>query len=683
MGGPCLALAAALAHACGPAASSPRPEGLRVDASLSEASAVSGSDASSSEDASVAPQLSWQEAMRAARYEEAWEAFSRLSVEEHHAAEVRLARAHAALTLGRASDALSDLEALENDLPRLKEFIGKTRAEAWWIAGSYERAAEVFAARPDARSRLRAAEAFERASHDDRARSVLDKLIAATRVSHRDKEAARLHRMQLAHKRGGDAAAAPDAEWLAAHATKAEAAASALSLLERLRPPRRVSKSPTTAERKDAIERCRLHASILWRARTRYEEAAKAYADCAELGGERALEHRFLSARAWLRAERDLEAREAFLGILARAPRTSWAEQAEYLLARHEALSGRWQAGAAALDAYARHWPKGKDRAEAERYRAVSRLMAKQWNAARREFEALTRTSSDPLTKGRWMNLAALAAAQDGDEPYALARWTELARSGGVSYAALLARAHLEERGLAVPSLVEATMSSPQKASALLVAPSDVRPLVDLLLRSGLVDEAEAMLGGAERVLLARCPTCAFPMPFARSVMSASESARVAPELIWAIMRQESAFDAEATSPAGAVGLMQLMPETARTTAEAHGLAHDDTKLTEPAHNVRVGALYVREVLDAMHAHVPLAIASYNAGPEAVRRWLDRTQGAPLDVFVEAIPFAETRGYVVRVLSNLARYGYLAKGEAGIPRLQLDLSSAISETKPH
>jgi soluble lytic murein transglycosylase len=140
-------------------------------------------------------------------------------------------------------------------------------------------------------------------------------------------------------------------------------------------------------------------------------------------------------------------------------------------------------------------------------------------------------------------------------------------------------------------------------------------------------------------------------------------------------MRQESAFDPEVVSPARAVGLMQLLPETARAVAKDAKLDHDESMLTVPEHNIALGARYLRELLDKLDDVVPLAVAAYNAGPEAIQRWLSKSKGESLDVFVEAIPFIETRGYVVRVMGNLARYGYLEKGEAGVPSVDLDLKS--------
>ena len=141
-------------------------------------------------------------------------------------------------------------------------------------------------------------------------------------------------------------------------------------------------------------------------------------------------------------------------------------------------------------------------------------------------------------------------------------------------------------------------------------------------------------------------------------------------------MRQESGFDPAAVSPARAVGLMQLLPETARPIADELSLPHDDARLTSPPYAIRVGARLLRKLLDQFHGNVALAVAAYNGGAESVERWLSRAPAMQLDGFVERIPFKETRDYVARVMGNLARYGYLANGEAGVPRIDLGLPAA-------
>jgi soluble lytic murein transglycosylase len=130
-------------------------------------------------------------------------------------------------------------------------------------------------------------------------------------------------------------------------------------------------------------------------------------------------------------------------------------------------------------------------------------------------------------------------------------------------------------------------------------------------------------------------------------------------------------------SPARAVGILQLLPETARPLAEELGLPADDARLTSPPYAVRIAARALHKLLEHFHGSVPLAVAAYNAGAEPVDRWAAsaRSPGLKLDTFVERIPFKETREYVARVMGNLARYQYLAGGDAAVTAIDLDLPS--------
>ena len=161
----------------------------------------------------------------------------------------------------------------------------------------------------------------------------------------------------------------------------------------------------------------------------------------------------------------------------------------------------------------------------------------------------------------------------------------------------------------------------------------------------------------------------AYPDAHANLVQAAARAYAVSPLLVLAIMRQESAFDEQARSWASARGLMQLIPATGRRIAQA--LQEDDytdARLPEPARNVRYGAWYLGQLVEKFEGNLVLAIASYNAGPRAVQRWVDARAGAETDVFVEDIPFRETRHYVKSVLANLAVYARLyAKSRVSLP----------------
>ena len=134
--------------------------------------------------------------------------------------------------------------------------------------------------------------------------------------------------------------------------------------------------------------------------------------------------------------------------------------------------------------------------------------------------------------------------------------------------------------------------------------------------------------------------------------------------LVHGITRQESSFDRAAVSHAGARGLMQLMPGTAREQAGKMGMGYDYGRLTsDPAYNVMLGSAYFQRLVNTWDGNYPLAVASYNAGAGNVRKWV-RAYGDPRrtgDIvgWIERIPFEETRGYVQRVLENSVVYDRL------------------------
>lgn len=141
--------------------------------------------------------------------------------------------------------------------------------------------------------------------------------------------------------------------------------------------------------------------------------------------------------------------------------------------------------------------------------------------------------------------------------------------------------------------------------------------------------------------------------------------------MIHAIARQESQFDKAAISRAGARGLMQLMPGTAKETAGRIGLSYNLGGLTsDTSYNIQLGSTYFRRMLDYYDGSYPLAVAAYNAGPGNVNKWL-RTNGDPrlpgTDIlrWIEEIPIYETKNYVQRVLENAVVYDAIKAGENG------------------
>ena len=143
------------------------------------------------------------------------------------------------------------------------------------------------------------------------------------------------------------------------------------------------------------------------------------------------------------------------------------------------------------------------------------------------------------------------------------------------------------------------------------------------------------------------------PVLFAQEMQTASEQQGVRQELLLAIAKQESRFAPAVRSVAGAIGLMQLMPATAASLID-RPLAEGD--LEEPALNVSLGAAYLRELLDLWNDDPFRSIASYNAGPGAVASWPTPETNDDIELWVERIPYPETRYYTKKVLDNLLSY---------------------------
>jgi soluble lytic murein transglycosylase len=155
---------------------------------------------------------------------------------------------------------------------------------------------------------------------------------------------------------------------------------------------------------------------------------------------------------------------------------------------------------------------------------------------------------------------------------------------------------------------------------------------------------------------------------------------RVEPALVHGIIRRESEFDPDAVSPAGARGLMQLMPATARGVARQNGLPYQRGRLTaDPDYNIRLGSTFLGDVLAQFGGSYVLAIAAYNAGPSRVNGWIERNgdpraPGVDVIDWIESIPIYETRNYVQRVLEDVQVYRVRLGGAPTIGSLEADLA---------
>ena len=152
------------------------------------------------------------------------------------------------------------------------------------------------------------------------------------------------------------------------------------------------------------------------------------------------------------------------------------------------------------------------------------------------------------------------------------------------------------------------------------------------------------------------------------------------PLFVMAIMREESGFHPQIESPANAVGLTQIIASTGRRIARKLGVKRFSlADLKDPETAIRFGAFHLKELLDRWDGKVPLAIGSYNAGEGAVARWVKKNGDLPFDVWLEEIPYRETRNYTRRVLKTYGIYRYLYTDEQIAP----DLPKKAGDAKSH
>lgn len=144
-----------------------------------------------------------------------------------------------------------------------------------------------------------------------------------------------------------------------------------------------------------------------------------------------------------------------------------------------------------------------------------------------------------------------------------------------------------------------------------------------------------------------------YPLVFDQQILPAARLHDLDPALVYSLVRSESGFAPDARSVAGALGLMQLMPGTGRDVARMLGMRPPNRRaLLDPDTNVRLGSAYLNTVLNRFGNHEILATAAYNAGPHRVQRWIPDRDGMQADVWIETIPYNETRNYVQRVMGG-------------------------------
>ena len=223
--------------------------------------------------------------------------------------------------------------------------------------------------------------------------------------------------------------------------------------------------------------------------------------------------------------------------------------------------------------------------------------------------------------------------------------------------ARLLTDLGLEDLALAELQLAQARpQSSPSSQPP---QPRAVNALEALILaRQGqrrksiaVIRDAFPALGGAFQASLPEeARRLYYPLEHQEAIRNWAMMNRLPTHLVFGIIRQESAFDANAESRAGARGLMQLMPATARELARGIGLPYSHDRLADPEFNVRLGTTYFSQVLAQFDGNVELALAGYNGGPYRIKRMWRESGGSDVDRFLEGLDLEESKTYVKRIL---------------------------------
>lgn len=312
-----------------------------------------------------------------------------------------------------------------------------------------------------------------------------------------------------------------------------------------------------------------------------------------------------------------------------------------------------------------------------------------------RHFENFAAAAKTAITRSRGLYWAA-RAAEASDDKIAAARNIEMAARFPLTFYGQLA---IERQGqpIVLPSLADPTVS-PAERQAFEANPlahaarafgtlgergrqtTFLKTLADGAQTSAtelLVSELAQQLGRTDYALIASRGELAEGPPaimrFAYPQMPIAANLAHNWTMIHAITRQESRFDRNAVSHAGARGLMQLMPATARETAGKIGTAYRPEAITaDSGYNILLGSAYYSRLVDQWGGNHVLAVASYNAGPGNVRKWLaqngdPRLPGADILRWIEDIPIFETRNYIMRVLENAVVYDRLQPEQPGMP----------------
>lgn len=447
----------------------------------------------------------------------------------------------------------------------------------------------------------------------------------------------------------------------------------------------------------------------LFKMRRRYGDAGRLLLAVApKLDSAEALFH---GARALSRADQDDEAIRWYREVVARYPRTAWAEEAQYLSGWLEFNRGRYREAIAPLEEMLRRYPRSKWMDEALWFLGMSHFLLGEDAAALPHLERLSKHESR-LEGGKGLYWWARTAHRMGKRDDAIAAYRRVVARWPFAWYALLAQARLRELGQPVGpfgspapaprgSAVATSLSKTVEAD-----PAIVR--FDELEAAGLDVDAGKELYRVERAFLGRHPRPeafavlfdrygrganwhrpwrlaivhgasalatpaegnarfwwrhAYPEAYKPLVEAYRDLGKNPPYYLYAIMQKESGYDPHVLSYADAQGLLQMIPATTIRVARVLGIDYAPGDLYDPRFNVQTGSWYIGHLLTKFAGQIPLGAGSFNSGPRPVMRWIDQHGDRPIDELVELVSYVQTREYMKKVTENYARYRYLLLGE--------------------
>ena len=414
----------------------------------------------------------------------------------------------------------------------------------------------------------------------------------------------------------------------------------------------------------------------------RYDEAARAYRAAAtdSVLGRLAIYRR---ARVLVRLA-DPGATTALSGFAQTYPSDTAAPTALYVLGDALFDRGDWAGASRWFGELIARYPSDT-RSSLARFRLAARVYRDgQLDSAAALYQGEVMAVGPQRTGARFW-LGRIAQTR-GDSAGAREVWRALARDDSLGYYGLRARRATDMPGVAVPvatapaGIPAAVVNGLARLDTLMLAGLDSEALLEVRAVLGRPpQDVESLLAwseglglrgyGSAAVRLAwqafvkapgepRVLRAIYPWPARAAVEAEAKEFAVDPLLLVAIIRQESVFDVEALSPAGARGLAQLTPGTAALTARGLDVTFYPEWITVPDLNLHLGAAHLAELLRRF-GRLETAIAAYNAGASPVRRWLERDGADDPDQFIELIPYPETRGYVRSVIRNRELYRIL------------------------